>query len=282
MPFGDDMASLPGSANLLLTTDMLMDGVDFDSSRHDWRAIGRKAMAVNLSDCAAMAVRPAAALCAVALQDRLAMEDALEIVRGARACGDEFGCPLIGGDTNSWSSPTVISITVAAAADEPHRPVRRDGARPGDRIALTGPVGGSLLGRHMTFTPRVPEALRINRTLAPHAMIDVSDGLAIDLWRVLDASDCGAELSAAALDAATHADAHARSARDGLSPRDHALYDGEDFELIVVVPADAATQACRDAGLLEIGRCVAGRECVAIEADGRRAPVERRGWEHFR
>ncbi len=282
VPFGDDMASLPGHEDLLLATDMLMDGVDFDSRVHAWRAIGRKAMAVNLSDCAAMAVRPVAALCAVALQDRVTMDDALELTRGLRACGEEFDCPLIGGDTNSWSSPTVVSVTVAAVADGARRPLRRDGARPGDRIGLTGPVGGSLLGRHMTFVPRVREAVAIHRALAPHAMIDISDGLAIDLWRVLDASGCGAELAASALDAATHPDAAARAAADGVSARDHALYDGEDFELIVVYSADAPPGAAARAGLMEIGRCVAGHECVVVEADGRRAPVQRRGWEHFR
>ena len=113
--FGDDMTLLDaGPPPLLWTVDMLMDGVDFDSVVQPWRAIGRKAMAVNLSDCAAMAVVPVAALCAVALQNSLSMDDALDLVHGAHEYGLTFQCPIVGGDTNSWDAPTVVSICIAA------------------------------------------------------------------------------------------------------------------------------------------------------------------------
>ncbi|HMQ14692.1 MAG TPA: AIR synthase related protein, partial [Phycisphaerae bacterium] len=100
VPFGDDAAGLPvGSPAWVWTTDLLTAGTDFDPGRHAWRQIGRKAMAVNLSDCAAMGCAPRVALCGLVLSDDMTQDDALEIVRGVRACGDEFGCALVGGDT---------------------------------------------------------------------------------------------------------------------------------------------------------------------------------------
>ncbi len=268
---------------LLWTVDMLMDGVDFDSRVHAWPAIGRKAMAVNLSDCAAMGATPVSAVCAVALASGLSMNDALALLRGAHEYGVTCGCPIVGGDTNSWDHPTVISITVAARCDAGAQPVPRDGARPGDRIWVSGRVGGSLLGRHMTFEPRVALGRAIGRQLSPHAMIDISDGLVLDLWRILDASDCGAVLDGAGLDAATHDDARRAAVQDGRSIRDHALYDGEDFELLVVLPPDSSADACRQLGLLSLGEITGDAGRVRLRsADGTEQELPVRGWEHFR
>ena len=283
VPFGDDMAALTGDdRSLLWTVDMLMAGVDFVSAQHSWAAIGRKALAVNLSDCAAMAVQPVAALCAIALCNELTMDDAAEILRGARDCGDAYDCPIVGGDTNSWDSPTVISISVAGRVPSGSSPVRRDGAKPGDQVWLTGPVGGSILGRHMTFEPRIATALEINRRLAPHAMIDISDGLALDLGRILEASGCGAVLDARRLEPAIHADARRLAAADGQAARDHALHDGEDFELIAVLPAESPEAECAALGLLPLGEITAEHGFLLDEGDGNRCPIPVRGWEHFR
>jgi thiamine-monophosphate kinase len=278
----DDMAAIGGAEPLLWTVDMLMDGVDFDSARHTWHEIGRKAMAVNLSDCAAMAARPISALCAVSLNNCLSMDAALALARGAAELGARFDCPIVGGDTNSWDAPTVISITVAGRPEAGCKAVCRDGARPGDGVYVTGPLGGSILGRHMRFEPRVELALAINRTLAPHAMIDISDGLALDLWRILEASGCGAVLRATDVDAVIHPDAYRLAATDGRSPREHALHDGEDFELIVVLPPDARPVDYERLGLRPLGSIEAAAGLYLVEADGRRTPIERRGWEHFR
>jgi len=283
VPFGDDMVALPpGDRPLLWTVDMLMDGVDFDSAVHAWHAIGRKAMAVNLSDCAAMAVLPLAALCAVSLSNTLTMDNALDLVRGAHECGQRYGCPITGGDTNSWDHPTVVSLSVAARPPHDRQPVRRDGARPGDRIWLTGPVGGSILGRHLTFEPRIETALAISRDLRPHAMIDISDGLALDLWRILDSSGCGGVLHEPTLDHAVHPDAFRLSQQDHRPAVEHALYDGEDFELIVVLPPDAPAPACERLKLLPIGQVI-DEPTLALETPaGQRRPLPVRGWEHFR
>jgi len=281
--FGDDMARLEaGAGGLLWTTDMLMDGVDFDSRAHAWAQIGRKAMAVNLSDCAATATRPVAALCAVALNDGLSMDDAVALFRGVLECGTEFDCPVSGGDTNSWAQPTVVCIAVAARPEPDCAPVTREGARPGDLVWLTGAVGGSLLGRHLRPEPRIREALEINRRLAPRAMIDISDGLAVDLWHICEASGCGAWLDESLLEAAIHADARRLAEKSGSPPLEHALYDGEDFELITALPADAPGETCAQLGLIRVGQFTAERELVLRRAAGTCEPVEIRGWEHFR
>ncbi len=280
--FGDDMALLDAAGPLLWTVDMLMDGVDFDSRRHPWDAIGRKAMAVNLSDCAAMAVEPIAALCAVALAEHLSLADAETLIAAADACGRQYGCPIVGGDTNSWAAPTVISITIAGRPRPGVPPVRRDGARPGDTIWLSGPVGGSILGRHLTFEPRVALALELAARLRPHALIDISDGLALDLSRILTASGCGAVLDAAALDAVLHPDATRLAAADGRSAREHGLYDGEDFELIAVLPPDAPASDAAALGLRWLGRIVADPGLWLAPGSGAPEPLPIRGWEHFR
>lgn len=282
VPFGDDMAAVCTGEDLLWTIDTITDGVDFDSARHDWYQIGRKAMAVSLSDCAAMAVVPVSALCSVVLSNRLSMSDALDLVRGVGDLGARFGCPLRGGDTNSWDHPTTITVTVAARPESGCSPILRSGARVGDRVLLTGPVGGSILGRHMSFEPRVEIAREISRSLRPHAMIDISDGLAVDLWHILESSGCGAEIQETDLLRAVHPDARRLEAHDGVPALRHALGDGEDFELIVVVGPEAADESIRGLGLLSLGRIVAEPELWLVRADGRRERVEPAGWEHFR
>ncbi|MBK9118255.1 MAG: thiamine-phosphate kinase [Phycisphaerales bacterium] len=282
IPFGDDMAQICAQPMLLATVDTVMDGVDFDTRIHPWQLIGRKALAVNLSDCAAMAVRPVAALCSVALPRDLPPGSFLDLHRGIADLGHEFGCAIVGGDTNSWTHPAVISITVFATPWDDVSPVRRNGARPGDLLWVSGPLGGSILGRHLTFEPRVTLAAELARYLHPTAMMDISDGLAIDLGRLLEASGCGAELVATELDCALHADAHTLAAQDHRTPREHALHDGEDFELLLALPPTADSDSCRALGLLPIGRCVTGKGIQLIEHDGRATPVAEMGWEHFR
>jgi thiamine-monophosphate kinase len=197
-------------------------------ARHD----GRKAMAVNLSDIAAMAGRPFAAVVGVVLPRNIpGLADSLDA--GIRSVADAFGVALAGGDTNSWDGGLVLSITVFGDATG-SGPVLRSGAKPGDGIYVTGPVGGSLLGRHLMPQPRIREAISLHENDRIHAMIDISDGLAADLNHILEASGVGAELQSNRIP--IHADAIARSYYTNRTPLDHALNDGEDFELIIASP----------------------------------------------
>src|SRR5579871_2502280 len=182
---GDDAAALDLSSgkSCLVTTDMLMDGVDFRLSEVEPNRVGRKAMAANLSDIAAMAGKPVAAVVAVALPKHRGESLAKELYLGLREMADAFNTALVGGDTNTWDGPLVISVTVLGEAVG-RGIVTRAGAKPGDWLMTTGSFGGSILGRHLDFTPRVREALKLNELVELHAMIDVSDGLSADVHHI--------------------------------------------------------------------------------------------------
>lgn len=275
---GDDMAALRvGGELVLITADMLLEGVHFERGRHSLEQIGRKAMNCSLSDCAAMAAAPAGATVSFALSDDMSEADVIKLFSAMVDAGERYGCPVVGGDITSWSNPLVIDVAMMGRPASKHGVVRRDGAKAGDTIAVTGPLGGSLLRRHMDFDPRIDEARRLRDELGGrlHAMIDITDGLAIDLHRICTASGVGAALNAAALDAVV-SDA-ARSVPDGRSPMDHVLHDGEDFELLFCVGGDPAGLA----GAMVIGRITESGLTMQY-SDGTARAIEPRGYEHFR
>lgn len=277
---GDDTAALqltPG-APTLVTTDMLLEGSCFRLAEAGARRVGRKAMSVNLSDIAAMAGRPVAAVVSVGLPRQGGRALAEELDAGLREVADAFATALVGGDTNSWDGPLVISVTLLGEATE-RGPVRRRGARPGDWLLTTGPFGGSILGHHLDFTPRVREALALHAAVDLHAMIDVSDGLAADVHHLCTESGCGAVLRAEAIPIR----AAALLMNDGRSPLEHALGDGEDFELVfAVAPQDGAhlleTQPVPGVALAAIGTCV--EDGLWLEEAGQRRPLPPVGYVH--
>jgi thiamine-monophosphate kinase len=235
-------------------------------------------MAVNLSDIAAMAGRPFAAVVSVGLPRQGGRALAEQLYLGLREVADAFDTPLVGGDTNSWEGPLVICVTVLGEATGTG-PVGRGGAQPGDWLMATGPFGGSIRGHHLDFTPRVREALRLHAAADLHAMIDVSDGLAADVWHLCQESRCGAVLRAEDVPIADDA----RTLNDGRSPLEHALGDGEDFELVFAVsPGDGrkllATQPVAGVTLAHVGDCVT--KGLWLDEGGRRQPLEPRGYVH--
>jgi thiamine-monophosphate kinase len=278
---GDDCAVLaPFPRPLLVTTDMLMDGTDFLIEEVGPRAAGRKAMAANLSDIAAMAGVPVAAVVSVALPKSCGREFSEQLYLGLRGLADLFNTAVVGGDTNSWDGKLAISITLLGEATE-RGPVLRSGAKPGDWVFVTGPLGGSIRGHHLSFTPRVREALRLHEVADLHAMIDVSDGLAADLNHILEESRCGAVLSASAIPVSPAAVELSRSS--GKSPLEHALGDGEDFELVFTVSPSDGEQLLRDQPvpgitLVKIGECVDSG--LWLEENGERRLLEPTGWVH--
>ena len=288
VPPGDDAAVLrpPAERRTVVTVDMLMEGVDFVLGADCTpRQVGHKALAVNLSDLAAMAARPEAVVAAVALPRRGGDAIGRGLLDGMLACAAAHGATLAGGDTNAWDGPLVISIT-ALGSVPPGGAWRRDGARPGDLLVVSGACGGSLLGRHLAVAPRCREALVIAGAFDVHAAIDISDGLSLDLSRMMDASGVAAVVDLASVP--IHADATRMAARpgDGRSPLDHALGDGEDFELLLALPADEAGRLVTDGPRLTgipftiIGEVVAGRGLSARATDGSTAPLAPRGYEH--
>jgi thiamine-monophosphate kinase len=283
---GDDMAivSVPGG-RVLLSSDLVLDGVHFDSREHTLRQIGRKALACGLSDCAAMAVRPVAAVVSVALPSNLSLEKAQDLFEGIFDLAAEFNVALAGGDTTVWDRPLAVDVLLTAVPFEGIEPVRRDGARVGDGIYVTGPLGGSILGHHLTFTPRVWEAQCLAESLGRdlHAMMDISDGLSLDLWRICQASGVGATLEENGINAIVSENARRAAERDGRTPLDHALHDGEDFELLLTASPDVVDRLWRPAEtglpLYRIGT-VAESRFAWRRSDGRMEELVPKGYIH--
>lgn len=289
VPPGDDAAVLrpPAGRRTVVTVDMLMEGTDFilgpDCTP---QAVGHKALAVNLSDLAAMAARPEAAVVAVSLPRRGGDAIGRGLLAGIEALAAEQGVTLAGGDTNAWDGPLVISIT-AIGSVAPGAAWRRDGARPGDLLVATGAFGGSLLGRHLAVVPRCREALAIAAAHPVHAAIDVSDGLALDVSRMMAASGTGAVLDAARIPIHPDAVRMSRLPGDGRTPLDHALADGEDFELVMTLaPEEARAAMARGVDLPQappltiIGEVIAAPGLFLRQPDGARTPLAPRGYLH--
>ncbi len=289
VPPGDDAAVIrpPAMRRTVVTVDMLTEGVDFllgpDCTP---RSVGHKALAVSLSDLAAMGSRPEAAFVAVSLPRRGGDAIGKGMLEGIVALAAAHGVTLAGGDTNAWDGPLVVSTT-ALGSVPPGRAWRRDGARPGDLIVVTGACGGSLLGRHLAVAPRCREALWIAEHFTVHAAIDVSDGLSLDLARMMQASGTGAILDLPAVP--IHPDAVRMSGHpgDGKTPLEHALSDGEDFELLLAMPADEARRLVARAAdeppgipLTVIGQVIEAAGLHVRSAGGGLEPLAPRGFLH--
>lgn len=276
---GDDMARIRvSSPSFLLSSDMLLDGVHFVSGQHSWEQIGRKAVACSLSDCAAMAVRPLGAVVSLALPSAMSLADVQRLMQGMFAIAADFEMAIAGGDTARWDAPLAIDVAITARPFEGIEPVTRSGAVVGDGLFVTGPLGGSILGRHLDFNPRVQEAFFLASACGErlHAMIDVTDGLSLDLWRMCRASGVGAELDESLLLAVASDDAKTLSQRDGRPVFDHVVGDGEDFELLLAAggPGEIA-----GVNVLPVGR-VTGSGLTIRRRDGRTEPLTPRGYLH--
>jgi len=282
---GDDAAVLRLAEvdDCAVTVDLLTDGVDFRLAEVGPRRAGRKALAANLSDLAAMAARPLAAVVAVALPRRDGLRLGVELFEGMLPLAEQFSVAIAGGDTNSWDGPLAVSITLLGAVT-PRGPLRRGGARPGDRILVTGMLGGSILGHHLDFTPRVDEALLLAERYELHAGIDISDGLSVDLGHLVEESGCGAVLDLDAVPVTAAAEELARRLDDGSTALDHALDDGEDFELILAVPPAEARRIVAehplDVPISDVGEFVAEPGLWQTDRAGGRRKLIPRGWQH--
>ncbi|MEQ8210668.1 MAG: thiamine-phosphate kinase [Lacipirellulaceae bacterium] len=284
---GDDAAILRGMATegLVVTTDTLTDGIDFLTEKVPPNAIGHKALGVNLSDLAAMAAKPRAAVVSLVLPKEGAaglpvLDFAITIYEGLIPLALQFETSLVGGDTNTWDGPLVIGVTAIGEVTE-QGPLTRSGAQLGDVLLITGTLGGSILKKHLLVEPRCREALQLNERYELHAGIDISDGLSLDASRLAQASGCGVALDLSAIPIAE--DAVRRSARSGRDAIEHALNDGEDFELLLAVPPDAAEQILAEKALgipvTRIGHCVSEAGLWQMQKDELK-PLKPGGYLH--
>ncbi len=281
---GDDAAVVRpsgGADDWVLTSDPVVESVHFVPGTAPER-VGHKAVGRVLSDCAAMGADPLWLLIDVSAPPDTPAAFLERAYDGANALARRHGAAVIGGDVTSAPS---LQFHVFGVARVPRgTALTRAGARPGDRLFVTGELGGSLAGRHLDFEPRVAEAGWLREGGWARAALDVSDGLAADVRRLAEQSGVGACIRLADLPVS----AAARAARDGRAPWLHALDDGEDFELLFAVPAERAEALVRAwtarfaLACTEVGEILpSGAGIVGVDAAGREAPLSARGYEHF-
>ncbi|MHC4624288.1 MAG: thiamine-phosphate kinase [Planctomycetota bacterium] len=279
---GDDMAQirLADGVSVFVTTDMLLDGVHFDLKTATLEQVGYKAMATSLSDCAAMATLPVAAVVAVALPERFGQEELKHLHAGITLAADKFGCPLVGGDIAKWKRGQPFAVSVAMLSRVAgHKPLTRSGAKVGDAVCVTGSLGGAGCGRHLSFEPRVAEAIKIAQMVTVNSMIDISDGLSSDLNRICRQSQVGAVVDAERIPISDEA---AKTE----NPLAAALNDGEDFELLFTLSERDCQELLRQwkepTPVTPIGSITDTRKMTIRMADSRIAPLEPKGYEHLK
>ncbi len=276
IPPGDDMGMVRiDGANVLAAVDQIVAGRHFKLESTPLTLIGRKAVTRNLSDIAAMAARPVAALAAVVLPREWSEAQALELFGAMRETAAQYDCPLIGGDISIADAPLMCSVTVLARPG-PRGAILRGGAKVGDSVYVSGSLGGSVEpdghGRHLTFEPRLDLALALAERFVLHAMIDLSDGLGRDAGHIAEMSGVQIVLDAAKIPCSHGCDWRA------------AMSDGEDYELCFTVAADAVmpSELCGTA-LTRVGivrERVGNDPCVIVREGGCEIDASRLGWEH--
>ncbi len=282
---GDDAAVLqtpPGGGCLLFSTDAVIEKVHFTAATPP-ALVGRKALAVNISDIAAMGGVPLWAVVNLGLPESTAVSYCDRLYRGLAELAEEWGVEIVGGDTFRSPGGVVIVAPTVVGKVEKNRYILRSGARAGDLILVTGRLGENPDRKHLVFQPRVREARFLAERHPPSAMIDLSDGLFSDLRRICAASGVGAELDAAAL-----------PVRPGVSKKNlpavlRAAGRGEEFELLFT----ASPRRAR--ALLKTFKSSVGTEVTVIgkilpepgrlelvDFSGRRRSLPVSGWDHFK
>lgn len=274
---GDDAAVVKWTKDryLLYTCDMLIEDVHFKLKKIAPFQIGWKALARNISDIAAMGGIPRYAVVSIGLDPELPVSFFDGIYKGMESAAKRFKVNIVGGDT-ARSKKLVIDVSLIGEVEKKNL-VLRSGAKRGDLVLITGAIGGSIKGRHLNFIPRIDEARELVKNFRINSMIDVSDGLALDLWRILDASNAGARIYKSLIPVSGRADSFEK-----------AITDGEDFELLFTMSIDEARRFFKKAlpgmktPVTLIGEITDKRYGYKlIEEDGKVKTLDVRGYTHF-
>jgi len=297
---GDDTAAWQGDSSVqLATVDSLVEGVHFTLDTATYEEVGWKALAVNLSDIAAMGGKPEYALVALALPGDTEVEDVTDLYRGMMNLAGQFQVHIIGGNI-ARAPQLVIDVTVIGSAVDRDSLLTRSAACPGDRVAVTGPLGAAaagveMLGKGLEYNPDLMKTLRSallrpfpriaeGRLLVEHgvkAAIDISDGLIADLSHICEASRVGARIEVDRVPVAP-------SVQAGFGDRalEPALSGGEDYELLFTASADRVEKVSKIAScpVYVIGEIVADdkHQVMLVDNQGNPVSLSGKGWDHFR
>jgi thiamine-monophosphate kinase len=302
---GDDAAWVEGGGRKLLTTDLLLEGFDFTVPTHPPRLLGRKSLAVNLSDIAAMGGRPGYALLGLGLPDTTPFAWLREFLLGFREASRKARVLLAGGDLSA-AKEILISVAVVGDAD---RIVTRSGARPGDLLFVSGTLGDAAAGLRLIQkgvapvrrgrpdasarlrrafldpTPRLALGRKLAQKGLATSMIDLSDGLSLDLARLCEASGVRALVEAKEIPLSESL-RNIGGELPGADPLALALHGGEDFELLFTAPVRKEAEILKlgtpDVPVARIGRIIRGHGVFIRDAAGKRRPLPAAGFDHFR
>lgn len=286
---GDDCAVVDAgldSEYLLLKTDAVIEGIHFETNTPA-RDAGRKAVNRNLSDIAAMSGRPEFALVTLGIPSAEKYAKYLiEFYDGLNEAAQAFGVSIVGGETVRNPERLFVSVALTGKVEK-KRCVLRSGAKMGDAIFVTGELGGSIHGKHLSFVPRIHEARWLTEHFTIHSMIDLSDGIASDLKHVITASKCGAELLGRSIPISRAAKLQARAESSAKPPLLAALTDGEDFELLFTIASkdavpllDGWKKAFPEVKLTCIGKITSGGALLLRDENGTKE-LKGHGYMHF-
>ena len=300
---GDDAAvfeSRPGWLTIF-TTDALVQGVHFDLAYTPFDALGWKALAINLSDVAAMGGKPRYALVSIAMPDTWAIEDIELLYQGLMKCGKMYGCEVIGGDTTRSDSDGFLSVSVIGDVKR-NDLVTRSGAHKGDLLCVLNPLGRSRVGldvlrrgknlqrythaiNHFLYPePKVREARSLIKKLAISSMIDISDGLGAEIHHICRESDLGCVLWKESVPIAGEVVRWVKNIKQ--TPFSYALESGEEYDLLFTVQKESYKKwemgVPKDLTIVVIGEMVEPHKGINIKSGNQSCPLSCKGWDHFR
>ena len=268
---------------LAFSTDTIVEGTHFEAET-DPLSVGYKAVAAALSDLAASGCKPLWGLIALNMRKGLGDRWAMRLMEGIVSCAQKYGLSIIGGDTTSAYGPTSVNITVGGSPYKKSA-VMRSGAKDGDCLVVTGSLGGSILGRHMCPEPRFLEIKTLLEIIPVNACMDITDGLTMDISRMLSMSSTGAVIEASAIPISTAATELAKTSEK--TPLEHALSDGEDFELLFAISEKSWNILLQEwpktnitTKLSCIGRIEGNQGLRIASNDGTLQIIEPSGYEH--
>jgi len=269
---GDDCAvlALDKFRYQLFTCDMIIEDVDF-TIRESPYLIGRKALAVSISDIAACAGIPRYCVVSLGMPRKTTVEFMDNLFRGMRALAKQYNVNIVGGDL-SRAGKLTIDVSMLGVVEKKYL-LLRSGAKIGDIIFVTGKLGGSILGKHLRFTPRIKEARFLVKNFKVNSMIDISDGLILDLSHILEQSTAGAVIYENLIPVSIQA-----------RNLDEALYMGEDFELLFTMPKKQAKKLLMNNpfGFKPIGEIINKRLGLRlVDKNSNDKPIPLKGYRHF-